>query len=114
MIVVTGRRVYVNTQRTQTVKICTRANTRGVYEKYYRIDPPYVLPQRQMAALVSQFNALPELEQWLRSDRKAYREQHHEATSTGGRILEENDDDSDFGREEFAEEAVEPEVGGAA
>jgi hypothetical protein len=49
---VAGRRVYVNTQRTQTVKICTPQNIRGQYEKYYRIDSPYTLPQRQKKGLV--------------------------------------------------------------
>ena len=75
---VAGRLVFVNTQKTQTVKICTPQNRRGVYEKYYRIEPPYVLPQQQMESTVSQFDTLTDLEQWLVNDRKAYREPEHE------------------------------------
>lgn len=79
---VAGRQVYVNTQRTQTVKICTAQNTRGVYEKYYRIEPPHVLPQQQMELTVSRFAAIVDLEEWLRNDRKAQREPQHEVRAT--------------------------------
>lgn len=75
---VAGRLVFVNTQRTQTVKICTPQNRRGVYEKYYRIEPPYVLIQQQMESTVSQFDSLVDLEQWLVNDRKAHREPEKE------------------------------------
>ncbi len=75
---VAGRQVYVNTQRTQTVKICTPQNMRGAYEKYYRIEPPRVLPQQQMELTVSRFTTLAALEQWLVSDRKAHRESQNE------------------------------------
>jgi len=75
---IADRLVFVNTQKTQTVKICTPQNRRGVYEKYYRIEPPYVLPQQKMESTVSQFNSIADLEQWLVNDRKAYRETDNE------------------------------------
>jgi hypothetical protein len=49
-----------------------------VYEKYYRIEPPYVLIQQQMESTVSQFDSLVDLEQWLVNDRKAHREPEKE------------------------------------
>jgi hypothetical protein len=81
---VAGRQVYVNTQRSQTVKICTARNIRGEYEKYYRIEPPYVLPQQQMELTVSRFTNLPDLEQWLVNDRKGHREPQSEASYSLG------------------------------
>lgn len=83
---VAGRRVYVNTQRTQTVKICTPQNTQGVYERYYRIEPPYVLPQQQMELTVSRFATLVDLEQWLVNDRHAQREPQNEARGSSADI----------------------------
>jgi len=84
---VADRLVFVNTQRTQTVKICTPQNTRGVYEKYYRIEPPYVLPQQQMESTVSQFDSIADLEQWLINDRKAYREPDNEVRPTVKQLI---------------------------
>lgn len=103
---VAGRLVFVNTQKTQTVKICTPQNRRGVYEKYYRIATPYVLTQQQMESNVSQFDSLENLEQWLVNDRKAYREPENEVRHPfnlpGG-------DTSESGIDDHGE----PEVGGA-
>ena len=75
---VEDRRVYVNTQGTQTVKVCSPRNIRGEYEKYYRIRPPLTMTQRQMEDEVSRFNTLAELEGWLMSDRRARRERDKE------------------------------------
>ncbi len=69
-----GRVVYVNTRNTQTVKVCTMRNLRSEYERYYRIFPPYLLPQDQVESKVSRFTSLEELDQWLIEDRKASRE----------------------------------------
>jgi hypothetical protein len=115
---VAGRRVYVNTQRTQTVKICTPQNVRGQYEKYHRIDPPNTLPQREMELRVSRFTTLADLETWLRTDRKAYREQQNEVYAAGGgvpvSIPEEDELDDSPEAEDFPlQESPEPEVGGA-
>ncbi len=37
---IAGRRVYVNTQQTQTVKICTPQNTRGLISFWSRTRRP--------------------------------------------------------------------------
>lgn len=103
---VAGRLVFVNTQRTQTVKICTPQNRRGVYEKYYRIETSYVLPQQQMELTISRFDSLASLEQWLVDDRKAYREREHEARAPLEPLVGDRPD-SGIGK------GREPEVGGA-
>jgi hypothetical protein len=72
------RRVFVNTRGTQTVKVCTAQNQRGLYERYYRIDPPCVLPQDQMESTIAQFTSLVDLDSWLTRDRKAARESENE------------------------------------
>lgn len=72
------RRVYVNTRGTQTVKVCTAQNRRGSYERYYRIDPPSVLPQDQIESTIAQFGSLMDLDSWLTDDRKASREPENE------------------------------------
>jgi hypothetical protein len=76
-------KVYVDTQKTQTVKICTDSNMQGTYEKYYRIRPPYVLNRREIERRISEFASLPELEGWLIDDRKATRERENEARPPG-------------------------------
>jgi hypothetical protein len=86
MVLVDGRRVYVNTQKTQTVKVCTSRNVRTEYEKFYRIQPPLVLDQRKMEQKVSDFTSLADLEQWLVNDRKAQREPEHEFTSNNAPV----------------------------
>ena len=75
---VEDRRVYVNTQGTQTVKVCSSRNIQGEYEKYYRIHPPLIMSQRQMEDEVARFKTVSELEGWLISDRKARRERDKE------------------------------------
>lgn len=103
---VAGRLVFVNTQRTQTVKVCTPQNRRGVYEKYYRIEPPYVLIQQQMESTVSQFDSLVDLEQWLVNDRKAHREPEKEVRPPARpSVVDESIDGID--------DIAVPEVGGA-
>jgi len=76
-VFVEGRKVYVNTDGTQTVKICTAENRRTIYEKYYRIYPPYTLVQRTMEAEIGRFCSIGDLEAWLR-DLQAVREQQNE------------------------------------
>ena len=79
---VEGRGVYVNTQHTQTVKICTTKNTRGIYERYYRIAPPQVLGHEQMELTVTRFTTLSDLDRRLMVDRKASRESEKEVGSS--------------------------------
>lgn len=82
---VAGRNIYVDTQKTQTVKICTPDNDIGIYEKYYRISATLaVRPTQQMQRKISEFTSLDELERWLIHDRKATREPEKEARSLRG------------------------------
>jgi len=78
VIWVADRRVFVKTQGTQSVKVCTTANRRGSYERYYRIAPPYVLPEDQISVTVSAFATLADLDSWLINERKASREPQNE------------------------------------
>jgi len=114
-VMIAGRWVYVNTQNTQTVKICTQRNVRGQYEKYYRINPPLVLDQRKMETTISRFTNLADLELWLVNDRKAQREPENEVgTSLGGIATpppQTADDTGDFTHPEETLEGTE--VGGA-
>ncbi len=73
------RKIYINTQRTQTVKICDARNRQGLYEKYYRITPPYVINPDEVTSIISRFAALPELERWLENNRNAIREPQNES-----------------------------------
>src|SRR5260370_12277934 len=73
-----GRGVYINTQKSQTVKICTTENTRGLYEKYYRIDPSRALQQDKIELTISRFTSVADLENWLLTDMKAARERDNE------------------------------------
>ena len=75
---VEGRMVYINTNGTQTVKICTPDNTRGKYEKYYRISTPLALSQTRIKETIRNFTRLDDLEKWLIEDRKAQREPRDE------------------------------------
>jgi len=79
---VAGRVVYLNTKNTQTVKVCTARNLRGEYERYYRIFPPYVLPQDQIESKVGRFTNLDAMDQWLMEDRRASRENDCEVAPT--------------------------------
>src|ERR1022692_4459343 len=81
--IVEGRKIYVDSQKTQTVKICTTSNTQGIYEKYYRIRPPYLLNAREIQYRISEFSSLSDLEAWLIDDRKATRECEKEARTRG-------------------------------
>lgn len=99
---VADRRVFVNTRGTQTVKVCTTQNERGLYERYYRIDLPWVLQQDQMESTIAQFSSLTELDSWLMIEKKASRESENEvgssfiatlATARGG--MREDADESD-------------------
>jgi hypothetical protein len=80
-ITIEGRSIYVNRRGTQTVKVCTEGNTRGQYEKYYRLPAQSVLPAAVIESKLSTFTSLGGLEQWLLEDRQAIRETNHE---TGG------------------------------
>jgi hypothetical protein len=73
-----GRQVYVNTQKPQTVKICSAQNKRGFYEKYYRIDPSRAVPQATIELTISRFAGLADLEGWLLTDMKAARAPQNE------------------------------------
>jgi len=79
---VAGRQVYVNTQNTQTVKICTPRNRRGQYERYYRIQAQYALTQREMENAIGRFSTLDDLCKWLVADRHAQRETDKETKNT--------------------------------
>jgi hypothetical protein len=121
MVWVEGRRVYVNTQGTQTVKICTPQNIRGQYEKYYRIRRLNALSQQEMELRVQRFSSLVDLEHWLRTDRKAYREPQNEVSAAGGGPAVSISEDEEVDWEDEVEdledspsrEIPEPEVGGA-
>ena len=79
MFTIEGRRICLNTQNTQTVKVCTPANQRGVYERYYRISESNAIrPQEALKLKISHFNTLAELYEWLTSDMGAVREPQHE------------------------------------
>jgi hypothetical protein len=112
---VAGRRVYVNTAGTQTVKICTPRNVQGQYEKYYRVYYPLTLEQREMELTVSRFTTLADLEKWLVSDRKAQRETEKEvrAGSSAPPSVEPTEDEleDDFPEPDIGTEGVD--VGGA-
>ncbi|MBI3697665.1 MAG: hypothetical protein HY238_22885 [Acidobacteria bacterium] len=116
-VLVGDRRIYVNTRDTQTVKICTRRNRQGQYEKYYRINPPLVLEPRQMELLISRFTSLADLERWLVNDRKAHRESQNEVgASPGAEPLVQpppavGEPQEEFAHEEETDESAE--VGGA-
>jgi len=98
---VEGRKIYINTQTNQTVKICDFRNQRSFYEKYYRIFPPYVKNQSELAMTVSKFGTLSELENWLKNDRNAKREPQNEAGE------QESRNSSSSGNQiEFAEEST--------
>jgi hypothetical protein len=71
-----------------------------------------------MELRVSRFTSLADLEQWLRTDRKAYREQQNECYAAGGgapvTIPEEDELDDSPESEGFpTEESPEPDLGGA-
>jgi hypothetical protein len=86
-VLVAGRRIFVHTKGTQTVKICTPRNLQKEYEKYYRIVSQYALPQAQMEATVARFASIAELERWLLTDRKASREPQNEVGAKVGSPL---------------------------
>jgi hypothetical protein len=75
---IADRLVYVNTQDTQTVEICTAQNVQGQYEKYYRILPPRTLPQPTMERRLQGFQSIADLEKWLVDGLEARRESKHE------------------------------------
>ncbi len=79
-----GRYIYVNCRDTQTVKVCTEGNTRGQYERYYRIPADSVLPRAVIESKLRTFRSLRDLEQWLFQDRQAIRETNHEMGSQVG------------------------------
>jgi hypothetical protein len=76
---VADRRVFVDTRGTQTVKVCTaQQNRRGLYETYYRIDLPWLLPKDVAESTIAQFRSLADLNSWLVGDRRAARESKNE------------------------------------
>ncbi|MGI8961065.1 MAG: hypothetical protein ACR2IV_15125 [Bryobacteraceae bacterium] len=79
-VLVGDRQIHIYTKGTQTVKICTPRNELGVYEKCYRIEPPYVLEQALMEDTIADFTTPADLEQWLIEDRTAVRETENEAS----------------------------------
>jgi hypothetical protein len=60
-ILVGGRQMYINTRDTQTVKICTSRNERGVYEKYYGIESGYALEPAEMEEVIAGFPTLADV-----------------------------------------------------
>ncbi len=90
MMYVGDRRVYVNTgPGSQTVKVCTAENCRGIYDRYYRRCFPHRLSrqeqqmeQQKMETAVVGRSSVVELEKWLVSDYKSVRERDKE-TSVG-------------------------------
>jgi serine/threonine-protein kinase len=80
------RKVYVNTEDTQSVKICTQDNTQGEYEEYWRIEPPYVkLTTPEMHDAIRQFEVVPALSYWLKNTWHARREPDKEKRKTSSR-----------------------------
>jgi len=61
-----------------TGKICTAQKVQGQYERYYRIRPPFALPQQEMVGRIQGFQTIADLEQWLKDDRRATREPQNE------------------------------------
>jgi hypothetical protein len=53
--------MYINTRDTQTVKICTSRNERGVYEKYYGIESGYALEPAEIEEVIAGFPTLADV-----------------------------------------------------
>jgi hypothetical protein len=49
-IYIEGRRVYLNTRGTQTVKVCSEANVRTQYDRYYRIPKVFAFPKEALGS----------------------------------------------------------------
>jgi hypothetical protein len=72
-----GRKIFIHSQQTQTIKVCTKNNTQGEYEKYYRI--PTVLSDKDINTQVSKgISTLKDLDFFCENTLSGKREQKNE------------------------------------
>jgi hypothetical protein len=75
------RKIFIHTQHTQTIKICTTANSRGEYKKYYRISPGNVINNENFDSLKNS-DSLTDLEDIIIKNFKGKREKTREYKPT--------------------------------
>ena len=72
-----SRKIFVHTQKTQTIKICLIDNLQGRYEKYYRVDSNSIIDE----AVLNNFDNLNDLENYIINNLNGRRESKKEYTS---------------------------------
>jgi hypothetical protein len=60
-----GRSVYIYTEGTQTINICSENNERGKYERIYRLSGRSVFDERELERIIDGLSDLVALEKWL-------------------------------------------------
>jgi hypothetical protein len=74
-----GRKIIIHTQRTQTIKICTSANSPKEYEKYYRIPANSILDDKILKDKINnKVKTLKELDDFIKNKLNGNREPKRE------------------------------------
>jgi hypothetical protein len=74
-----GRKIIIHTQQTQTIKICTSANSPKEYEKYYRIPANSILDDEILKDKINnEVKTLKELEDFIKNSLNGNREPKRE------------------------------------
>ena len=77
-----GRRIIIHTQRTQTIKICTAANSPREYERYYRIPASSALDDERLKSEIKRLKTLAELYGFIEKSLNGRREPEREQSAS--------------------------------